>query len=80
MSALDDVRRAMREMKDVPSCTGPLRLYVGSALFDLGEAECRRVCGVGADVEIVENPPIRITRSAPKPQRRYPASLRKTEN
>lgn len=63
MSVLDDLRAAMRKMMALPNYDGPLVLYVSPVVFDLGEEECRRVCGVGPDVEIVESLPVKRSRA-----------------
>lgn len=54
---MDIVWDAIRDMMAKPIYSGPLALYVSPVVFDLGEEECRRVCGVGPDVEIVEELP-----------------------
>lgn len=80
MSALDDIRRALRNMWAKPIYSGPPVLFVSKDVFDLGEDECRRVCDVGADVEIVEYVSMmRSGETLPLP-RVYLSALRRAES
>jgi hypothetical protein len=77
MSVLDDLRAAMRKMMALPNYDGPLVLYVSPVVFDLGEEECRRVCGVGPDVEIVESLPVKRSGESWRLPRVYLAASRR---
>lgn len=80
MSLITDITDAMKSMMAARTMTEPFILLVPKAAFDRGEAWCREAYGVGADVEIVESVLLPRRGQPLTRPRRYPSSLRKTEN